>query len=139
MLLQDEYGSENPPFSSYQTDLVETLGVQVVVEKLDFSDSNLVFSSLEGQKFDFIIDNWSKTVENVTFTLSIAESSNARQFVFVSSAGIYEDSEKMPIGESGSVKESAARKVEIAVEESGMPYTFVRPQVSSCAFASFFS
>ena len=129
MVLQDECDFDKPPFSKYQNDLVASLGVEVIIKKLSGPDSRQDPIFLENQEFDFIVDNWSKNVQNATFTLGLANSCNVQQYVFISSGGVYEDSEMVPLKECSPVTENNARRVEKVIEESNISYTFIRPQV----------
>jgi nucleoside-diphosphate-sugar epimerase len=59
----------------------------------------------------------------------VSKEALAKQVVFISSAGMYQSSGSMPILETDSVKSSnGARKVELFVQQSGLKYTFLRPQ-----------
>ena len=124
VLLQDECDYKKLPFASYEKDLAEALGVKVISEKLASSTPG----ALLGMKFDYVIDNWSKSVENAALVMDIAKSSEAKQHVFISSAGMYKSSGKMPIEETDPVKENDARKIELAVMKGDVPFTFLRPQ-----------
>ena len=74
------------------------------------------------------MDNWSKTAENAKIGIEFAKKSNAIQHIFISSAGMYKPSGKLPHDETDPVKENDARKVELAIIESKVPHTFLRPQ-----------
>ena len=100
--------------------------MKVINEKL--SEGEGAKSALAGMKFDCVVDNWSKNVMNSTFVSEVAKSSSAKQHVFISSAGMYKSSGVMPHGETDAVKENDARKIELSVSQSGIPYTFLRPQ-----------
>ena len=127
-MLQDECNYNKPPFSSYEDDLVKE-GVEVVVEKLTGPVSSATVSPFKEKSFDYIVDNWSKNAANATFGLNIAKGTAAKQYVFISSAGMYKSSGKIPHDENDPVKENDARKVELTVQDSNIPYTFIRPQV----------
>ena len=127
-MLQDECNYKKPPFSSYEDDLVKN-GIEVVVDKLTGPESGSTVSPFKDKKFDYIIDNFSKNAANATFGLKIAKDAAAKQYVFISSAGMYKGSGKVPHDENDPVKENDARKVELSIEDSNVPYTFLRPQV----------
>ena len=128
-ILQDECNYKKPPFSSYEDDLAKE-GVEIVVEKLTGSASGATTSPFGDRKFDYIVDNWSKNTANATFGLNLARNAATKQYVFISSAGMYKGSGKVPHHENDPVKENDARKVELTVLDSNIPYTFLRPQVS---------
>ena len=84
-ILQDEdYKKTKAPFSSY--DELTSAGVEIVTAKL--AEENPDMGSLASFKPDFVIDNWSKSVANATFSANIAKSGSAEHLVFVSSAGM---------------------------------------------------
>ncbi len=87
--------------------------------------------------FDFVIDNWSKSAQNVSQILDSRRSKGIpSQYVFISSAGMYQQEELYPLTEVAKVKDSNdVRKTELAIldqlkrpELSSIKYTFLRPQ-----------
>jgi nucleoside-diphosphate-sugar epimerase len=130
VILQDKCNYKKPPFSFYE-DLKRDFGVTIVDAPLSGSDAinaDSIPAAISGVKFDYIIDNWSKKPENAQLGINIAKESAAKQYLFVSSAGMYKGSGLTPCVETDPVKTNDARSVELAVIESGLPYTFVRPQ-----------
>lgn len=126
-VLQDkECNYEKPPFSSY--DELKTAGVNIVDANISDGADVVLPDGFKTQGFDYIVDNWSKGEENANFVVDIAKTSNAKQLLFVSSAGMYKPSGQAPHVETDDVKENGPRKVELTVEASGIPYTFMRPQ-----------
>lgn len=125
-LLQDKTDMAKSPFSSYSD--LEKLGVKIVEMKLSSSmDVNSINPT--GQPIDYIIDNWSKNADTASSIVNIAKSSQSKQYVFISSAGMYKSSGVIPHVETDPVKTSSdVYGVENLVKESGIPYTFVRPQ-----------
>jgi nucleoside-diphosphate-sugar epimerase len=114
-LAQDKCDVKKPPFNSYQ----ELLDLNVHVAPLD---KNLLLNH-----FDVVIDNWSKNPNDATFASEVAR--NAKQLIFISSAGMYMPSLLQPICESDPVKETNdARKVERCYMDSALSFTFIRPQ-----------
>lgn len=126
-VLQDKMNAKKAPFSSY-SDLT-ALGVNIIDVPLT-GDGSLETPSAEilSQKYNFIIDNWSKSTVNASFVLDIAKASQSEQYVFISSGGMYKSDSPMPLSESAGVKTNDAREIEIAVEGSGVKHTFLRPQ-----------
>ena len=127
-LLQDKADMSKSPFSSYSD--LKKLGVDVVEMKLtgaDAIDVNAVNPT--GQSVDYIIDNWSKNPDTASSILNIAKACQSKQYVFISSAGMYKTSGVIPHVETDAVKSTSdVYGVENAVKESGIPYTFIRPQ-----------
>ena len=84
-ILQDSCNYKKIPFSFYENDL-KPQGVKIVDSTIsgDLATS-LVPDSISNVKFDYIIDNWSKTVQNATFVSDIAKKSSSKQYVFISS------------------------------------------------------
>ena len=79
-------------------------------------------------KFDYVVDNWSKNADNAKYLLNIAKNIDTKQYIFISSAGMYKSGELSPCTEDTPVKTNDARKIELEVIESKLPYTFLRPQ-----------
>lgn len=129
VVLQDDCNYTKQPFASYSKDLVEPLHINVINEKLTGSNAVSSISSLNGMKFDYVIDNWSKNSNNASFVMEISKNSEAKQHIFISSAGMYLSSGNLPLTETDPVKENDARKIELTVMQGSIPYTFLRPQV----------
>lgn len=126
-LLQDKCNYKSVPFSSYGE--LKDLGVQVIDCPLSDEDSALkVASELKSMKFDYFVDNWSKTADNAKFCIDIAKVVKSEQYVFISSAGMYKSSYEAPLVEANPVKGNDARKIELEILNAGLIYTFLRPQ-----------
>lgn len=99
ILLQDKASSSKEPFKSY--DELKQLGVSIIESKLSGPDSSIeIPSELNDYKVDFIVDNWSKTPENSTFSINIAKKYDSKQLIFISSAGMYQSSGVQPLVET---------------------------------------
>jgi len=122
-LLQDTCNRKKEPFASYGE--LEGLGVSIVEGDVGECAAKL---SSAGDKFDYVVDNWSKTEANAATVIGLAKASAAKQLLFVSSGGMYKGGGVMPCTEESEVKLNDARKVELAVVASDLPHTFVRPQ-----------
>ena len=126
-LIQDKCNYKSVPFSSYN----ELKDSGVIVHDCNLADSEAVATltkELETKNFDAVVDNWSKSPENAKFGISLAKSTHVNQYIFISSAGMYKSAYEAPIEEDNPVKTNDARKVELEVVSSGIPYTFLRPQ-----------
>lgn len=124
-MLQDKCNYSKSPFNAYKE--LEELGVEIVETKLAGESVSLpdTFKNIQA---DYVIDNWSKNQMNASFVLDIAKSGNAKQLLFISSAGMYKPINTSPHVETDPVKTNDPREVELAITESGLPYTFMRPQ-----------
>ena len=121
-LLQETCNRKNQPFASYGE--LESLGVKIVEGNVPEVASSLASSG----KFDYVVDNWSKKADNAAHVIDLAKSCGAQQLLFVSSGGMYKGGGVMPCTESSDIKTNDARSIELAVEASKLPFTFVRPQ-----------
>lgn len=127
VILQDKCNYKKIPFSSYKSDLEEKVGAKVI--NVDLTAVGVDYNDfLNGFKPDVVLDNWSKSVANSSIGISIAQSAQSEQLVFVSSAGMYKSSNLTPLLEADAVKTNDPRAVELAIVQSGLPYTFLRPQ-----------
>ena len=127
-LIQDKCNYKSVPFNSY-SELKDSGSVTIHDCNLaDAASVSSVTAELKSKSFDCVIDNWSKSADNVKFGLDIAKSTHVNQYIFVSSAGMYKSNYEAPIEEDNSVKTNDPRKVELEVISSGIPYTFLRPQ-----------
>ena len=125
IILQDKTNMAKMPFSSYSD--LEKQGVKIIEMKLSDSIDYKQFNPT-GETIDYVIDNWSKNPDTATSILNIAKSLKSKQYVFISSAGMYKTSGVIPHVETDSVKDNDVFKVENAVKESGISYTLLRPQ-----------
>ena len=90
------------------------MGVKIQEAALGDGAESVDMGALKGFAPDYVIDNWSKSVENATFAVDIAKSGSAKQLLFVSSAGMYNSGSTEPQLETDSVKTNDVREVEIA-------------------------
>jgi len=126
VVLQDKCNYKKAPFSSYKDDL-EANGVKII--NVDTTAVGVDYKSVIGDfQPDVVVDNWSKSVANASIAISIAQAAKSEQLVFISSAGMYKGNNVTPLLESDPVKTNDPRSVELAIIESGLPYTFLRPQ-----------
>eukprot|EP00981_Chlorochromonas_danica_P014880 scaffold9343_cov189-Ochromonas_danica.AAC.5 len=160
-ILQDKCDYSQQPFSSYRNDF-QLLPQQLqdtppppppppdtssVVRVLSWSDvktaSREKLVSLGLGQIDYLVDNWSKKVEDAQTVLELARQLQVSQLVFISSAGMYQEGNYHPAGHSQGQghysmpllreedvvhEENASRKVEQEVIASGLPYTILRLQ-----------
>jgi len=117
-----------PPFSVYDELVsIEKNRVRVIPSSMD-----LTTSICEDGNFDIVIDNWSKKKEDFALIKdNVNVKDSVKQYVFISSAGMYIQNGLHPHTESDDVTPpdmNGARQVEVAIESSGIAFTFIRPQ-----------
>ncbi|GJW31644.1 chloroplast stem-loop binding protein of 41 kDa a, chloroplastic [Tanacetum coccineum] len=95
------------PFSRFN-EIVEGGGKTV------WGEPSAIGTVLEGLTFDVVLDNNGKDLDTVKPVVDWAKSSGAAQFLFISSAGIYKQTEEPPHVEGDTVKADAGH---VAVEK----------------------
>ncbi|KAG5178315.1 hypothetical protein JKP88DRAFT_188667, partial [Tribonema minus] len=125
-LLQDSAAKKaKQPFASYGE--LESKGVKVVWG--DFAGEGGVGASLPSDEaFDYVFDNYAKDPATAKDVAVAAKSWSVKNYVYVSSAGMYKNTEEVPLVETDAVKETGQRQVELMAEEMGLPWTSFRPQ-----------
>lgn len=124
-LLQDGAGKnkDKQPFASYGD--LESKGATIVWGDFSEGVGKLV---PEGESFDYVFDNYAKDVDTCKDLADCARAWGVKNYAYVSSGGMYMDSDEVPFTESSDVKESGQRQVEKHVAELGLPWTSFRPQ-----------
>lgn len=95
---------KKPPFTRF-SEIVEGGGKTV------WGDVSAIGTVLQGLTFDVVLDNNGKDLETVRPVADWAKSSGAGQFLFISSAGIYKQTEEPPHVEGDAVKADAGHVV----------------------------
>lgn len=72
-------------------------------------------AALAGESFDVVVDNNGKDMDAVGPVLSYAKSCGAKQFLFVSSCGIYKATDSLPHIEGDAVKPKAGKSLGITL------------------------
>ncbi|CAM9114792.1 unnamed protein product [Chrysoparadoxa australica] len=122
-LLQDSAANKSKePFASYGD--LEAKGVKV--EWGDLAAG--VGSALPDGPFDYVFDNFAKDVATCSDLAGKAKEWGVKNYVYVSSAGMYKDSDEVPLVETCEAKETGQRTVEKHAESLGLPWTSFRPQ-----------
>ncbi|PWA56843.1 hypothetical protein CTI12_AA412360 [Artemisia annua] len=98
---------KKPPFSRFN-EITESGGKTV------WGEPSAIGTVLEGLTFDVVLDNNGKDLDTVKPVVDWAKSSGAVQFLFISSAGIYKQTEEPPHVEGDTVKADAGH---VAVEK----------------------
>ncbi|KAL7112887.1 hypothetical protein ACP275_04G029200 [Erythranthe tilingii] len=113
---------KKPPFSRF-SEIVSGGGKTVWGEPADIAN---IF---EGAAFDVVLDNNGKDLDAVRPVADWAKSSGAKQFLFISSAGIYKATEEPPHVEGDTVKADAGHVVvEKYISEIFDNWASFRPQ-----------
>ncbi|MED6156584.1 Chloroplast stem-loop binding protein of 41 kDa a, chloroplastic [Stylosanthes scabra] len=113
---------KKPPFNRF-SEIVSAGGSTVWGNPAD------VGSIVGGEVFDVVLDNNGKDLETVRPVIDWAKSSGAKQFLFISSAGIYKTTDEPPHVEGDTVKADAGHvAVEKYLEESFSNWASFRPQ-----------
>lgn len=126
-ILHEGPNKGKPPHNSYGA--LEAAGVKVLwCDSLDDADTCL--GKLEGASFSAVVDNWSKSPEQVTPYAQAAKDWGVATYAFVSSAGMYtpEKGDDSAVSEECAVKSSGQRQAEETIAEMGLPYSYFRPQ-----------
>jgi hypothetical protein len=131
-ILQDDACSDaKEPFKSYSTDLPD-----VKVVKASLGDESMSASSLqsilgEGEKFEYVWDNASKSPEGAGKAVcDCAKEWDVKLLTYVSSAGIYTPDENTvyPMAETTPIKDAGQAKYDAYAVELGLPLVSFRPQ-----------
>jgi len=122
---KDDKKMQKPPFSYFPE--LTSLGVRTT-----WSDPCDLASKASGEKFDVVVDNNGKDLASVGPVADFAEAAGAKQFFFVSSAGMYKPTNTPPHLEGDAVKETAGHAV---VEQM----LFKKPFAASCFRPQYFT
>ncbi|KAK6164675.1 hypothetical protein DH2020_001539 [Rehmannia glutinosa] len=125
ILTVGEEGSDKmkkPPFNRF-SEIVGAGGKTVWGEPADIG------KVLEGATFDVVLDNNGKDLDTVRPVADWAKSSGVKQFLFISSAGIYKPTDEPPHVEGDTVKADAGHVgVEKYISETFGNWASFRPQ-----------
>jgi hypothetical protein len=122
-LLQDSAAKKTKePFKSYGE--LESRGVEVVWADFAKGMSNVV----PQKSFDYVFDNYAKDVDTCKDIAAAAKAWGVKNYVYVSSGGMYKGGDLMGMIETDAVKETGQRQVELHAQELGLPWTSFRPQ-----------
>jgi len=96
----------------------------------DLGDSEACLAALDGASFSTVVDNWSKSPEQIKPYADAAKGWGVTNYLYVSSAGMYTPSKGDfgAIAESCDVKSSGQRQAEELIADMGLPYSYFRPQ-----------
>lgn len=112
---------KKPPFSRF-SEIVSAGGKTV------WGNPSDIGKVLEGSSFDVVLDNNGKDLDAVRPVADWAKSSGAKQFLFISSAGIYKPTDEPPHVEGDAVKDAGHVGVEKYMSEFFDNWASFRPQ-----------
>lgn len=110
-----------PPFTRF-SEIVSAGG------KLVWGNPSEIGKVLEGSAFDVVLDNNGKDLDTVRPVADWAKSSGVKQFLFISSAGIYKPTDEPPHVEWDFVKDAGHVGVEKYISEIFSNWASFRPQ-----------
>jgi len=116
-----------PPHNAYGD--LDAAGVKVIWCD-DLKDSAACLGALGGASFGAVVDNWSKSPEDIAPYADAATAWGVKHYAYVSSAGMYTPAkgEFGAITETCAVKSSGQRQAEELLGEKGLPFSCFRPQ-----------
>ncbi|XP_028789283.1 chloroplast stem-loop binding protein of 41 kDa a, chloroplastic [Neltuma alba] len=113
---------KKPPFSRF-SEIVSSGGRTI------WGNPAEIGSVVGGETFDVVLDNNGKDLDAVRPVIDWAKSSGTKQFLFISSAGIYKPTDEPPHVEGDVVKADAGHVgVEKYIEETFGSWSIFRPQ-----------
>ena len=124
-ILHEGPNKGKPPHNAYGA--LDAAGVNVLWCD-DLDDASACLGKLGGASFDAVVDNWSKSPEQIEPYAAAAKGWGVSSYSFVSSAGMYTPADDGPVSEDCAVKSSGQRQAEEKIAEMGLPYSYFRPQ-----------
>ena len=96
----------------------------------DLEDASTCLASLDGTTFSAVVDNWSKSPDQIKPYAQAAKGWGVTNYAYVSSAGMYTPAKGDfdAVEETCAVKSSGQRQAEELIAEMGLPYSYFRPQ-----------
>ena len=116
--------SAKPPHNAYGA--LADAGVEVMW--FDDLESPEAVAAVSGKSFDAVVDNWSKSPEQIKPYAELGKKWGVENFAYVSSAGMYKGEFSSAIGEGTEVKSTGQRQAEELLGEMGLPWSCFRPQ-----------
>ena len=110
-ILHEGPNKGKPPHNAYGA--LDAAGVKVLWCD-DLSDAASCLGKLEGASFNAVVDNWSKSPEQITPYAEAAQGWGVTSYCYVSSAGMYTPAkgDEGAVSESCDVKSSGQRQAE---------------------------
>lgn len=116
----------NPPHSAYG----DLAAAGVEVNWFDSLESPEAVAAASSQSFDAVVDNWSKSPEQIKPYADLAKQWGVESYSYISSAGMYTPpkGDYSGITEEAAVKSSGQRQAEELLADMQLPYSCFRPQ-----------
>jgi len=126
-ILHEGPNKGKPPHNAYGD--LDAAGVTTIWCD-DLKDSAACLKELGGKSFSAVVDNWSKSPEDIAPYADAAKGWGSEHYAYISSAGMYtpEKGDFGAITETCAVKSSGQRQAEELLAEKAMPFTCFRPQ-----------
>lgn len=126
-ILHEGPNKGKPPHNAYGD--LDAAGVKVLWCD-DLKDASSCLAKLGGESFSAVVDNWSKSPEQITPYAEAAAGWGVSNYAYVSSAGMYTPAKGDfgAVEESCDVKSSGQRQAEEKIAEMGLPFSYFRPQ-----------
>jgi len=124
-ILHEGPNKGNPPHNAYGD--LDAAGVKVIwCDSLD--DSSECIAKLGDAKFSAVVDNWSKSPEQIKPYAELAQSMDVSHYCYISSAGMYKPETDDIVTEECACKTTGQREAELLLAEMKLPYSYFRPQ-----------
>jgi len=124
-ILQEGPNKGKPPHNAYGD--LDMAGVKVHwCDSLD--DPAACIGRLGSARFTAVIDNWSKSPEQIRPYAEFALSMSVTNYCYVSSAGMYKPETDDIVDETCPCKQTGQREAELLLAQLGLPYSYFRPQ-----------
>ncbi|KAL1500200.1 hypothetical protein AB1Y20_012869 [Prymnesium parvum] len=124
-ILHEGPNKGKPPHSSYAD--LSAAGVRLHWRD-SLEDAEAAIAQLGDAAYGAVVDNWSKSPEQISPYARLAQQRGAKSYAYVSSAGMYAPPSDAIIGETCDCKPTAQRQAELLLDEMGLPFTYFRPQ-----------
>ena len=124
-ILHEGPNKGKPPHNAYGD--LDAAGVKVIwCDSLD--DSSACIEALGGAQFGAVVDNWSKSPEQIKPYAALAQSMDVTNYCYISSAGMYKPSSDDIVPETTECKLTGQREAELLLSEMKLPFSYFRPQ-----------
>ena len=124
-ILHEGPNKGKPPHNAYGD--LDAAGVKVHwCDSLD--DSAACISKLGDAKFTAVVDNWSKSPEQIRPYAKLALSMGVANYGYVSSASMYKPEADGIVHETCACKQTGQREAELLLAQMGLPFSYFRPQ-----------
>jgi len=124
-ILHEGPNKGKPPHDAYGD--LDAAGVKVIWGD-DLTESAACIEALGEASFSAVVDNWSKSPEQIKPYAEMAKAMGVTSYCYVSSAGMYKPESDAVVTEACACKTTGQREAELLLAELGLPYSYFRPQ-----------